>query len=79
MKWVDLRKGIDYLFRYRDVSLAANSRYLGALVEVDDPTRSTLWIASPPVSNNHGCAMTSSVFARSRTQERARRRFSGSS
>ena len=28
MKWVDMRKGVAYLFRYRDVSLAANRRYL---------------------------------------------------
>ena len=26
------------MFRYRDVSLAANSRYRAALAEVDDPT-----------------------------------------
>ena len=38
MRWVDMRKGVAYLFRYRDVSLAANSRYLTALVHVDDPT-----------------------------------------
>ncbi len=38
MRWVDMRKGVAYLFRYRDVSLAANSRYLTALVEVDNPT-----------------------------------------
>jgi len=38
MRWVDMRKGVAYLFRYRDVSLAANSRYLAALAEVDDPT-----------------------------------------
>jgi hypothetical protein len=33
-----MRKGVAYLFRYREVSLAANSRYLDALAEVDDPT-----------------------------------------
>ena len=33
-----MRKGVAYLFRYRDVSLAANSRYLTALADVDDPT-----------------------------------------
>src|SRR5437773_8413320 len=38
MRWVDMRKGVAYLFRYRDVSLAANSRYLAALADVDDPT-----------------------------------------
>ena len=38
MRWVDMRKGVAYLFRRRDVSLAANSRYLAALADVDDPT-----------------------------------------
>jgi len=38
MEWVDMRKGVAYMFRYREVSLAANSRYLDALAEVDDPT-----------------------------------------
>jgi len=38
MRWVDMRKGVAYLFRYREVSLAANSRYLQALADVDDPT-----------------------------------------
>src|SRR5881628_783454 len=38
MRWVDMRKGVAYLFRYRHVSLAANSRYLAALAEVDNPT-----------------------------------------
>jgi len=28
MKWVPMLKGVGYLFRYRDVSLAANGRYL---------------------------------------------------
>jgi len=32
-----MRKGMAYLFGYRDVSLAANSRDLDALAEVDDP------------------------------------------
>jgi hypothetical protein len=38
MRWVDMRKRVAYLFRYRDVSMAANSRYLTALADVDDPT-----------------------------------------
>jgi hypothetical protein len=38
MRWVDMRKGVAYLFRYREVSLAANGRYLNALAQVDDPT-----------------------------------------
>jgi len=29
---------VAYLFRYKDVSLAANGRYLNALAQVDDPT-----------------------------------------
>src|SRR2546422_575942 len=29
MRWVDMRKGVAYLFRYREVSLAANSRTSG--------------------------------------------------
>jgi hypothetical protein len=37
-EWVSLRKGVAYLFRYREVSLQANARYLDALAAVDDPT-----------------------------------------
>jgi hypothetical protein len=33
-----MRKGVAYLFRYRDVSLQANCRYLTALAEVENPT-----------------------------------------
>ena len=33
-----MRKGIAWSFRYREVSLMANSRYLDALAVVDDPT-----------------------------------------
>jgi hypothetical protein len=33
-----MRKGVANLFRYRDVSLTANRRYLEALAAVDDPT-----------------------------------------
>jgi hypothetical protein len=36
-EWVPMRKGVANLFRYRDVSLAANGRYLEALAVVDDP------------------------------------------
>ena len=35
-----LRKGVAYLFRYRETSLQANARYLDALAAVDDPTAS---------------------------------------
>ena len=38
-EWVQLRKGVAYLFRYREVSLQANARYLDALAVVDDPTQ----------------------------------------
>jgi hypothetical protein len=37
-QWVSMRKGVAYLFRYRDVSQQANQRYLEALAVVDDPT-----------------------------------------
>jgi len=37
-QWVPMRKGVANLFRYRDVSMTANSRYLEALAVVDDPT-----------------------------------------
>jgi hypothetical protein len=37
-EWVPLRKGVAYLFRYRDISHSANSRYLDALTLVTDPT-----------------------------------------
>lgn len=37
-EWVSLRKGVAYLFRYREISLQANARYLDALAAVDDPT-----------------------------------------
>ncbi len=37
-EWVPMRKGVANLFRYRDVSLASDSRFLNALAVVDDPT-----------------------------------------
>ncbi|MFQ5521009.1 MAG: hypothetical protein ACE5FK_06400 [Candidatus Methylomirabilia bacterium] len=37
-EWVPLRKSVAYLFRYRELSLQSNSRYLNALAQVDDPT-----------------------------------------
>jgi hypothetical protein len=37
-QWVPMRKAVANLFRYRDVSLAAYSRYLEALAVVDDPS-----------------------------------------
>lgn len=36
-EWVAMRKGVAWLFRYREVSLMANSRYLDALAVVDNP------------------------------------------
>jgi hypothetical protein len=38
LEWVPMRKGVAYLFRYREVSQQANYRYLEALAVVDDPT-----------------------------------------
>jgi hypothetical protein len=37
-EWVQMRKGVHYLFRYRDVSMSANARYLDALSVVSDTT-----------------------------------------
>jgi hypothetical protein len=37
-EWVPLRKSVAYLFRYREICLQCNSRYLAALVQVEDPT-----------------------------------------
>lgn len=37
-EWVQMRKGVANLFRYRDVSFSANARYLNALSVVEDPT-----------------------------------------
>src|SRR5881296_4381228 len=34
-----LRKGVAYLFRYQEVSMLANARYLTSLAVVDDPTK----------------------------------------
>ena len=38
MEWVPMLKGVAYLFRYRDVSMSSNSRYLDALAVVSDPS-----------------------------------------
>jgi hypothetical protein len=35
-EWVPMRKGVAWLFRYLDVSLKCNMRYLNALSEVTD-------------------------------------------
>jgi len=37
-EWVQMRKGVSNLFRYRDVSFSANARYLDALAVVRDTT-----------------------------------------
>jgi hypothetical protein len=37
MVWCPMNKGVINLYRYREVSLAANRRYLDALAVVDDP------------------------------------------
>src|SRR5206468_11523605 len=39
VEWVPMRKGVAYLFRYQQVSMQANSRYLEALAVVDDPSK----------------------------------------
>ncbi len=36
--WQPLRKGVAWLWRYAEVGLAANRRYLEALAQVDDPS-----------------------------------------
>src|SRR6266403_6121591 len=38
LAWLPLRKGVAWLWRYAEVSLAANRRYLEALAVVEDPT-----------------------------------------
>ncbi|MCK4306212.1 MAG: hypothetical protein KAY24_18370 [Candidatus Eisenbacteria sp.] len=38
MEWVPMLKGVAYMFRYRDVSMSSNSRYLDALAVVSDPS-----------------------------------------
>ncbi len=38
MQWAPMLKAVAYLFRYRDVSRSANSRYLDGLAVVSDPT-----------------------------------------
>ena len=37
-QWVPMRKGVAWLFRYRDVAVACNLRYLNALAQVADPS-----------------------------------------
>ena len=39
MGWFPMAKGVANLYRYAEVSLAANTRYLDALAVVDDPTQ----------------------------------------
>lgn len=39
VEWVPMRKGVAYLFRYQQVSMQVNSRYLEALAVVDDPSK----------------------------------------
>lgn len=40
--WFPMAKGVSNLYRYAEVSLSANERYLDALAEVDDPTEARL-------------------------------------
>lgn len=37
-EWLQMRKGVANLFRYRDVSFSVNARYLNALSVIEDPT-----------------------------------------
>jgi len=37
-EWVPMRKGVHWLFRYRDVSLKCNLRYLNTYTQVADPS-----------------------------------------
>ncbi len=39
MGWFPMVKGVANLYRYAEVSLAANGRYLDALAVVDDPAK----------------------------------------
>ena len=57
MQWVHMRQRVAWLFRYREVSLKANSRNLDALAAVDDPTApSAISIVSPPAKGLHRAA-----------------------
>src|SRR5690606_24803267 len=47
-EWVEMRKGVANVFRYRDVSLMANRRYLDVLAAVDDPTPAIHDLESSP-------------------------------
>ena len=60
-EWVELRKGVAYLFRYREVSLQPNARDLDALAVVEDPAqgkqalqRLTAQRGMPPVARARG-------------------------
>src|SRR5690606_6066134 len=55
-EWVEMRKGVANVFRYRDVSLMANRRYLDALAAVDDPTPAIHDLESSPSASAHGTA-----------------------
>ena len=50
-QWVPMRKGVANLLRYREVSLAANKRYLEALAVVDDPSTARKHINHPAASS----------------------------
>jgi hypothetical protein len=43
-EWVALGHGVAHLFRYREISLQANARYLDALGAVDDPTAGNMLV-----------------------------------
>jgi hypothetical protein len=61
MEWVPMRKGVAYLFRYRDVALSANARYLDALSIIEDP--STEVAALDKLTRRHAPATSRPVKA----------------
>ena len=54
--WVPLRKSVAYLFRYREISLQSNARYLNALAQVDDPTEGVRALDSLTTRKNTAAA-----------------------
>jgi hypothetical protein len=67
MEWARMLKGVAYLFRYRDVSRSANSRYLDGLAVVSDPTarvREVERITSPRRVTSHRTAKAFNPLSR---------------
>jgi hypothetical protein len=72
-EWVPLRKGVANRFRYRDVSLAANARYLDALAIGDDPSTAIRQLHS--ISGRKRTRSGQSVRAFNPLSEADQRRF----